>query len=55
VVSHLVYATRGDDVQTVIVDGRLVMRNRKVLTMDEPAVLAEARKFAGVVRAAVAP
>jgi 5-methylthioadenosine/S-adenosylhomocysteine deaminase len=52
-VSHLVYVTRGDDVQTVIVNGRVLMRNRRVLTLDEPAVLAEARRTAARVRAAV--
>ena len=52
-VSHLVYAARGDDVRTVIVNGRVLMRDRKVLTLDESAVLAEARKFAAAVRAAV--
>jgi 5-methylthioadenosine/S-adenosylhomocysteine deaminase len=52
-VSHLVYAARGDDVQSVMVNGRLLMRDREVLTLDAPAVLAEARKIAGAVRAAV--
>jgi 5-methylthioadenosine/S-adenosylhomocysteine deaminase len=52
-VSHLVYTTRGDDVETTIVNGRVLMRDRKVLTLDEPAVLAEARKAAAEVRAAV--
>jgi 5-methylthioadenosine/S-adenosylhomocysteine deaminase len=52
-VSHLVYVARGDDVQTVMVNGRLLMRDRKMLTLDEPAVLAEAEKFAGLVRQAV--
>jgi 5-methylthioadenosine/S-adenosylhomocysteine deaminase len=51
--SHLVYATRGDDVRTTIVNGRLLMRDRKVLTLDEPAVLAEARRLAAQVRMAV--
>ena len=54
-VSHLVYAARGEDVRTVMVNGRVLMRDRRMLTLDEPAVLAEARKFAGAVRAAVAP
>jgi hypothetical protein len=40
-------------VQTVMVNGRLLMRDRKMLTLDEPAVLAEAEKFAGLVRQAV--
>jgi 5-methylthioadenosine/S-adenosylhomocysteine deaminase len=52
-VSHLVYATRGDDVRTTIVNGRVLMRDRKVLTLDERAVLADARRAADDVRAAV--
>jgi 5-methylthioadenosine/S-adenosylhomocysteine deaminase len=52
-VSHLVYAAHGDDVRTVMVNGRVLMRERKMLTLDEPAVLAEARKLAEAVRAAV--
>jgi 5-methylthioadenosine/S-adenosylhomocysteine deaminase len=52
-ISHLVYATRGDDVVTTIVNGRVLMRDRKVLTLDEPAVLREADAFADRVRAAV--
>jgi 5-methylthioadenosine/S-adenosylhomocysteine deaminase len=51
--SHLVYATRGDDVQTMIVNGRIVMRNRRVLTLDEKAVLDEATMWAGKVRQAI--
>jgi 5-methylthioadenosine/S-adenosylhomocysteine deaminase len=52
-VSHLVYTTRGDDVRTTIVNGRVLMRDRKVLTLDEAAVLAEARAWAPKVQAAV--
>ena len=52
-ISHLVYVTRGDDVQTTIVNGRVLMRDRKVLTLDERAVLADAGRLAGKVRAAV--
>jgi 5-methylthioadenosine/S-adenosylhomocysteine deaminase len=51
--SHLVYVTRGDDVQTVVVNGKLVMRNRRVLTLDENAVIAEANEWAEKVSAAV--
>ncbi len=32
--SHLVYVTRGDDVQTTMVNGRMLMRDRQVLTMN---------------------
>ena len=52
-ISHLVYAARGADVRTVIVNGRVLMRDRRMLTLDEPAVLTEARRFADAVRAAV--
>lgn len=32
--SHLVYAVNGSDVDTVLINGRLVMENRKLLTID---------------------
>jgi len=38
-VSKLVYSARGHDVVTSIIDGQVVMEDRRVLTMDEPAVL----------------
>jgi len=38
--------TRGDDVRTTIVNGRILMRDRKVLTLDEARVLSEARALA---------
>jgi 5-methylthioadenosine/S-adenosylhomocysteine deaminase len=53
-VSHLVYVTRGDDVETTIVNGRVLMENGRVLTLDESTVLAEARRLADDVRRAVA-
>ena len=52
-VSHLVYVTRGDDVRTTIVNGRILMRDRKVLTLDEAAVLEDANRMAEKVREAV--
>ncbi|MGE3276180.1 MAG: amidohydrolase [Vicinamibacterales bacterium] len=54
-VSHLVYTTHGDDVETTIVNGQVLMRDRVVRTLDAPAVLAEARRAAEAVRKAVAP
>jgi 5-methylthioadenosine/S-adenosylhomocysteine deaminase len=51
--SHLVYATRGDDVKTTIVNGQVLMRDRRMLTLNEADVLAEARVYAQKVRAAV--
>jgi 5-methylthioadenosine/S-adenosylhomocysteine deaminase len=52
-ISHVVYTTRGDDVRTTIVHGKVLMRNRQVLTLNEASVLAEARGWAEKVRAAV--
>jgi 5-methylthioadenosine/S-adenosylhomocysteine deaminase len=54
-ISHLVYVTRGDDVETTIVNGRVLMRAGRVLSLDEPRVLQEAREAAVQVRKAVAP
>jgi len=43
--SAIVYAARGGDVITTIVDGRLLMRDRRLLTLDEGAILAKAREY----------
>ena len=52
-VAQIVYTTRGDDVETTIVNGRILMRDRKVLTLDEAVVVREARAAADLVRKAV--
>jgi 5-methylthioadenosine/S-adenosylhomocysteine deaminase len=52
-VSHLVYVTRGDDVESVMVNGRFLMRDRRVLTLNEASVLRQARAAAAAVRAAI--
>jgi len=44
-ISHLVYATKGADVRHSVIDGRIVMRDRTLLTLDEDAVLDEARRL----------
>jgi 5-methylthioadenosine/S-adenosylhomocysteine deaminase len=54
-VSHLVYVSRGGDVRTTIVNGRVLMRDREMRTLDERGVLADARALARKVREAVAP
>ncbi|HEX8723341.1 MAG TPA: amidohydrolase [Pyrinomonadaceae bacterium] len=41
--SHLVYATKAGDVRTVVVEGRVVMRDRRLLTLDEPLIKRRAR------------
>ena len=42
--SHLVFAANGSAVDTTIVDGRILMRGRMVLTVDEALVLREANR-----------
>ena len=44
--SHLVYAVTGADVQTVVVHGRLLVRDRKLLAFDLEETLARARELA---------
>jgi 5-methylthioadenosine/S-adenosylhomocysteine deaminase len=44
--SDLVYATKASDVQSVVINGRIVMRDRRLLTLDEAAI----KKSAGVFR-----
>ena len=50
VYSHLVYATRGSDVTTVIVNGRVVVQGGDILTVDEEEVMERARGFGNRVR-----
>jgi 5-methylthioadenosine/S-adenosylhomocysteine deaminase len=45
VYSHFVYATKASDVETVIINGRIVMRDRRLLTLDEAAIKDKARVF----------
>jgi 5-methylthioadenosine/S-adenosylhomocysteine deaminase len=49
-ISHLVYVTRGDDVRTTIVNGRVLMKDRHLLTLDRMAVIGEAGIFARKIR-----
>jgi 5-methylthioadenosine/S-adenosylhomocysteine deaminase len=53
VVSHLVYVTRGTDVQNTIVNGRILMRDRQLTTLNRDAVIADANRLAARVREAV--
>ncbi|UCF57573.1 MAG: amidohydrolase [Deltaproteobacteria bacterium] len=43
-VSHLVYAARGNDVSHSIINGRLVMEDRKLLTIDLYKIMEKARE-----------
>jgi cytosine/adenosine deaminase-related metal-dependent hydrolase len=44
IVSAWIHNGQASDIESVMVDGQFVMRNRKVLTMDEPGIIAEADK-----------
>jgi 5-methylthioadenosine/S-adenosylhomocysteine deaminase len=52
-VSHLVYVTRGDDVRTTIVNGRILMHDRQLRTLDRTMVIADANRLAARIREAV--
>jgi 5-methylthioadenosine/S-adenosylhomocysteine deaminase len=41
----LAYALKGSDVRTVVIGGKVVMRDRKLLTISEDQVLAKAREY----------
>jgi 5-methylthioadenosine/S-adenosylhomocysteine deaminase len=45
VYSHLVYSAGGSEVDTSIINGKLVMENRDILTVDEDEIIAQARKM----------
>jgi 5-methylthioadenosine/S-adenosylhomocysteine deaminase len=45
--SHLVYTATGGDVQTVLVHGRVVVQDRRLLSFDLEETLARARELAG--------
>lgn len=46
VYSHLAYSVGRDDVSTVLINGRVVMRDRELLTIDAGHVLAEMNQLA---------
>ncbi|MFH0892001.1 MAG: amidohydrolase [Candidatus Falkowbacteria bacterium] len=43
--SHLVYCANAADVDNVVINGKIIMRNRVVKTMEEERILAEANEF----------
>lgn len=53
--SHLVYATKADDVRTVLVEGRVLMRDRRLLTLNEEEIKGRARQFRERILKSLAP
>jgi len=45
VYSSLVYAQKASDVRTVVINGRIVMEDRHMLTLNEPEILAKAEEY----------
>ena len=43
--SHLVYATKANDVRSVVIEGKPIMLDRRLLTLDEKAIKAESVAF----------
>ena len=54
VVSHLVYVTDEQDVASVVVDGKVLMREGEFLTIDTGRVANEAAELAARIQAALA-
>src|ERR1700674_5658037 len=53
VYSQLAYALKSSDVETVVIAGRVVMRDKKVLTVDEAAAIAKARAYKNKIEASL--
>jgi 5-methylthioadenosine/S-adenosylhomocysteine deaminase len=54
VYSQLVYATKASDVQTSVIEGKIVMENHRVLTVDGRAVYQKANEYRDRVRKSLA-
>ena len=54
VMSHLVYVADEQDVSSVVVDGKVLMRDKKILTIDTERVRREANELASRIQAALA-
>lgn len=51
--SHLVYAARGADVATVVVAGRILVKNRMPLTLDQEKIMARVAEIAAEIKGAM--
>ncbi len=53
VYAQIAYALKASDVETVMIGGRLVMKDHKLLTVDEEAAIAKAREYGKSVAASL--
>lgn len=51
--AQIAYSLKGSDVETVVIGGKVVMRDRKLLTLDEPKILEKAREYGKSVKASL--
>jgi len=51
--AQIAYSLKGSDVRTVVIGGKVVMRDRKLLTVNEPKVLERAREYGKSVKASL--
>ena len=51
--SHLVYSASGHDVQSVFVDGKMIMDNRRILTVNEKEVINEVKRIGRKIRGSI--
>jgi 5-methylthioadenosine/S-adenosylhomocysteine deaminase len=54
-VSQMVYALKGSDVRDVMVNGKVVVRDAKILTLNEQQVLAKAAEYRAKISASLKP
>jgi 5-methylthioadenosine/S-adenosylhomocysteine deaminase len=52
-VSHVVYSARSDSVETLIVEGNVVMDRRRIRTLDTEAIRRRVERFGRKIRAAL--
>src|SRR5712671_2500209 len=51
--AQLAYALKGSDVETVVIGGRIVMRDRKLLTVNEEEAMVKAREYKKTIAASL--
>jgi len=54
VYSEIVYALKASDVRTVVIAGKIVMKDRQMLTLDEKEILAKAREYKAKIASSLA-
>jgi len=46
VCANIVYSSNGADVETVMIDGKIIMQNRKMINLDEKEVMKQVKRIA---------